>query len=94
MQLGYCKDLIIRGNVISGENAANKVGIYVWGTSRYNDQPGENVIISENQIEARMTGVSLNGTTNVQIANNLLTLDEEPVPLLVKRTEKLVSDIE
>ena len=64
------------------------------GNSRYNSQPGENVIISENKIHGQETAVYLNGTTNVTIANNIVTLDS-PTPRveLVKRSEHLKSDL-
>ena len=94
VRLGYCKGLIIRSNVIESTHDKNETGIYVWGTSRYNDQPGEDVIISENRIEARTTAISLNGTKNVRIANNILSLGQEAKPVVVKRTEELVSDIQ
>lgn len=86
---------MIRGNVIEGKGEENATGIYVWGTSRYNDQPGENVTIADNQITAQTTAISLNGTSNVQIANNIVNLgSNEPKPLVVKRTTELKSDLE
>ena len=95
MQLGYCKGLVIRGNVIEGKAVTNATGIYVWGTSRYNDQPGENVTIADNQITAQTTAISLNGTKQVTIANNVVNLaGGESKPLVVKRTEGLKSDLE
>ena len=91
MQLGYCKSLVIRGNVIEGNREANKVGIYVWGKSRYNDQPGENVIIADNQVSAGETGVSLNGVKNVTLRGNQLALrnagEDNRKAVLVKRAE-------
>ncbi len=93
LQFGYCKALTIRGNQISSDSEKNKTGIYVWGTSRYNDQPGEDVIITGNRIQVETTGISLNGTKNVTIADNILTLGKESKPLDVKRTENLVEDI-
>jgi len=51
--------------------------------------------ISGNQITAQTTAISLNGTTKVQISNNLVNLDgEEPKPLVAKRTTELKSDLE
>ncbi|HRX77484.1 MAG TPA: glycosyl hydrolase family 28-related protein [Pirellulaceae bacterium] len=88
VQLGYTKGLIFRSNIIEGA-ASNPVGLYVWGTSRYNDQPGEDVIISDNKITATETAISLNGTKNVRIHGNLLTA---PRRLLEKRTEGLTWD--
>lgn len=88
MQLGYTKGLIVRGNMIHG-TGNNPIGLYVWGNSRYNDQPGEDVLISDNQITAVEHAISLNGTTNVRIHDNLLKANQ---PLLQRRTENLTTD--
>ncbi|GAA4449036.1 right-handed parallel beta-helix repeat-containing protein [Novipirellula rosea] len=89
VQLGYTKGLTIRGNTILGtEN--NPTGLYVWGKSRYNDQPGEDVLISGNQISAADHAISLNGAVNVRISGNLLNA---PRPLLQRRTENVTSDL-
>ena len=94
MQLGYCRSLIIRGNIIEGNREANKVGIYVWGKSRYNDQPGEDVVIADNQVSAGETGVSLNGVKNVTLRGNQFTLrdagEDGRMAVLVKRAEGVV----
>ena len=90
MQLGYTKGLVFRGNIIKGEKQS-PVGLYIWGKSRYNDQPGENVVISDNRISAAETGISLNGAKNVRIHGNVVTA---PKLLLLKRTEGLKSDVE
>lgn len=88
VQLGYTKGLIFRGNIINGaEDSA--VGLYVWGKSRYNDQLGENVTISDNQITAAETAILLNGTKNVRIHGNTL---KAPQSLVQKRTETLTTD--
>ncbi len=88
VQLGYTEGLIVRGNVIVGtEN--NPVGLYVWGNSRYNKQPGEDVLITGNQITAAEHGISLNGATNVRIRGNLL---KAPAQLLLRRTDGVVTD--
>ena len=89
VQIGYTKGLTIRGNTILGtEN--NPTGLYVWGKSRYNDQPGEDVLISGNQISAADHAISLNGAVNVRISGNLL---KAPRPLLQRRTESVISDV-
>lgn len=88
VQLGYTKGLAVRGNIIVGtEN--NPVGLYVWGNSRYNKQPGEDVLISGNQITAAEHGISLNGATNVRISGNLL---KAPKNLLQRRTVGVFTD--
>jgi len=89
VQIGYTKGLTIQGNTILGtEN--NPTGLYVWGKSRYNDQPGEDVLISGNQINAAEHAISLNGAVNVRISGNLL---KAPRPLLQRRTESVISDV-
>jgi hypothetical protein len=93
MQFGYCVGIVIRGNTIEAKHEKNATAIYLWGASRYNDQETEDAIVSENRIEARVTAVSLNGTKNVRVANNVLSLGDEPKPLVAKRTEGLESDL-
>jgi hypothetical protein len=90
VQLGYTKGLIFRGNIIQGANDST-IGLYVWGNSRYNKQPGEDVTISDNQISGAETAISLNGTKNVRIHGNTLKTAK---PLRQTRTEGLKSDIE
>ena len=97
VQLGYAEGLVIRGNTIEGKHKANRTGIYVWGQSRYNDQPGEKVIIVANQLTVRETAISLNGTRGVTIADNLVTLTgppEKQKPMIVKRSEGVTSDLD
>lgn len=90
VQLGYTKGLIFRGNFIdTGEDGS--VGLYIWGNSRYNDQPGEDVMVLGNHITANETAISLNGAKNVRIQGNLTDAE---IPLKTRRTEQLTSDIE
>lgn len=89
VQLGYTKGLTIRGNIVTGTES-NPVGIYVWGNSRYNDQPGQDVLITGNQVTAAEHAISLNGAKNVRISNNILKASQ---PLLKRRTEHVVSDV-
>ncbi len=89
VQFGYTKGLIFRGNIVDGTDD-DPIGLYVWGTSRYNAQPGENVIIADNQITAAETAISLNGTKDVRIHGNTL---KAPQPFVTKRTENLTSDL-
>jgi polygalacturonase len=88
VQLGYTKGLTVRGNTILGSEN-NAVGLYVWGNSRYNDQPGEDVIISGNRITASEHAISLNGAKNVRISGNSLKATTQ---LLQRRTEHVVTD--
>lgn len=88
VQLGYTKGLIFRGNIVQGTQE-NPVGVYVWGNSRYNSQPGEDVTIADNQITAGKTSISLNGTKNVKIHGNTLLA---PQKVVQKRTESLQTD--
>jgi len=89
VQIGYTKGLMFRGNIVQGGDEST-TGVYVWGTSRYNAQPGENVIIADNQITAADVAVSLNGTKNVRVHGNVLTA---AVPLRSARTTGLTSDV-
>ncbi len=90
VQFGYTKGLIFRGNIIEGAEETG-VGLYVWGNSRYNAQPGEDVTIADNQITAAATAISLNGAKNVKIHGNIL---HAPQPLSQKRAEGVSDDIE
>lgn len=89
VQLGYTKGLTLKGNLVFG-NDQNSSGVYVWGNSRYNDQPGEDVLIIGNQITSAKHAISLNGATNVRITGNVLNA---PMPLLQRRTEAVITDI-
>jgi len=89
VQLGYTKGLTFRGNQVIGGNGT--VGVYVWGNSRYNKQPGEDVLISDNRISAKDTAIMLNGAKNVRIHGNIL---DSPQLLKKSRTEGLNADIE
>ena len=88
VQFGYTKGLTIRGNSILG-TGNNPIGLYVWGKSRYNDQPGEDVLISGNRIVVAKDAISLNGAKNIRISGNLL---KAPTQLLQRRTEDVVTD--
>ncbi len=88
VQLGYTKGLTIRGNTILGAESS-AVGLYIWGNSRYNDQPGEDVLITGNQITASEEAISLNGVKNVHVSNNLL---KAPIQLRQRRAEGVVTD--
>lgn len=88
VQLGYTRGLTFCGNMISGTKDT-PVGLYVWGNSRYNDQPGEDVLITGNQITAVDHAISLNGTRNVRISSNLLSANKQ---LLQRRTENTITD--
>ena len=88
VQLGYTKGLVFRGNIVEGAKEST-IGLYVWGNSRYNKQPGEDVTISDNQISGAETAISLNGTKNVRIYGNTL---KASIQLRQTRTEELKSD--
>ncbi len=90
VQIGYTKGLVIRGNIIHGADDST-IGLYVWGNSRYNDQPGEDVTISDNQIRGVATAISLNGTKNVRIHGNTLKAAK---PLRQTRTDDLTTDLD
>ncbi|MFT4690610.1 MAG: polygalacturonase [Limisphaerales bacterium] len=89
VQLGYTKGLTFRGNIIQGGEGT--VGLYVWGNSRYNKQPGENVIISDNQITALEKAIYLNGAKNVKIHGNILNA---PKLFSATRAEGIETDLD
>ncbi|MFT5467961.1 MAG: hypothetical protein ACI8UO_003069 [Verrucomicrobiales bacterium] len=90
VQLGYTKNLIFSGNIVEGGPESTS-GIYIWGNSRYNSQPGENVVVSGNRITSGENAIFLNGATGVKVFGNVLTA---PRHFLAKRAEDVESDIE
>ena len=89
-------NLIVHDNIVRGQRKGSVVqlgytkGLYVWGNSRYNKQPGEDVVISDNQISARETAIMLNGAKNVKIHGNIL---KAPKLLDTKRAEGIETDL-
>ena len=89
VSFGYTKGLLFCGNIVRGGKKA-KVGIYVWGNSKYNAQPGERVTIANNQISSKEFAIHLNGTQNVHIHGNILKAGQS---LKQSRTRDLKTDL-
>lgn len=69
MQFGYADGLVLRGNKIHAAGLRGP-GIYVWGASRYNPAPSQNVVIENNTLELAGQPISLNGVKHITVRGN------------------------
>ncbi len=104
IQFGYARNLIIRDNILihapanktKGEKPKTKrVGIYVWGASRYNPEPSHDVMIRDNFVQSGDITVSLNGVHGGEVRGNRTDYaNKTGQALLLKRTENITTDSE
>ena len=71
MQFGYADGLVIRGNTIRCTD--DTMGIYVWGTSRYNPAPSKRIVIENNTLDLPGQPISLNGVEGGTVKANKIT---------------------
>lgn len=83
MQFGYADGLIIRGNTIRSTD--DTVGIYVWGTSRYNPAPSKRIVIENNTLDLPGQPISLNGVEGGTVKANKITGSKAKEMVEVKR---------
>ena len=88
VQLGYSDGLILKDNIVNGGHDESE-GIYVWGNSRYNPVPGRNVIIQDNLVCVKSTGILLNGVANGKVSGNLFSTRNEESNILQKRSKDI-----
>lgn len=88
MQFGYADGLVLRGNTVRSTEAA--VGIYVWGTSRYNTAPSKNITIEANKLDLPGQPISLNGVQGGKVRGNQITNSKAKDSVELKRTEQVV----
>ncbi len=88
MQLGYANGLIIKDNIIIGAHD-EAGGIYVWGASRYNKTPSQNVTITGNIIQVGGRGIFLNGVEDGMVSNNLIKNTEAKQRVVIQRAERV-----
>jgi hypothetical protein len=89
MQFGYADGLTIRDNtVIGGDSSA--IGIYIWGTSRYNPAPSRDVVIQGNVLEVKGQPILLNGVQGAQVRDNVIKGSTAELVVKEKRTKDIV----
>ncbi len=87
MQFGYADGLVLRGNTIHSKE--NAVGIYVWGTSRYNPAPSQRIVIEGNTLDLPGQPISLNGVKEVTVRGNHIRNSTAQSPVETKRGEQV-----
>lgn len=87
MQFGYANGLVIRGNTIRATEDA--VGIYVWGTSRYNPAPSKNITIERNTLDLPGQPISLNGVHGALVRGNTINGSKAKNAVETKRCESV-----
>jgi hypothetical protein len=85
MQFGYADGLIVRDNIVRGAKDTAQVGLYVWGTSKYNPEPSRNVSVSGNLIAAGAEGISLNGVRGATVGGNRIEVPEGMMTVKLSR---------
>ncbi len=88
VQFGYTDGLIFKENIISSSHE-KATGIYIWGTSRYNPAPSQNVILQDNLIRVKAIGIHLNGVKKGILKNNLISSIDREKQIVLKRTEEI-----
>ena len=88
IQFGYAKGLMIKDNIITSDHEKAS-GIYVWGASRYNTTPSQNVSITGNSIEVAGRGVYLNGVEDGLVKNNLIKKTDPKLRVVIQRAERI-----
>jgi hypothetical protein len=88
MQFGYSDGLIVRDNIVRAAADTAQVGLYVWGTSKYNPDPSRNIAVSGNLITAGADGISLNGVHGATVGGNRVEVPDGKKPVTVSRAEQ------
>jgi hypothetical protein len=91
VQLGYADGLIVRDNIIRGVEGGTQTGLYIWGKSKYNANPSQNVLVSGNLITTHgVVGISLNGIDGATIGQNRVSVPQTAKPVSLSRAENVV----
>ena len=90
MQFGYADGLIVRDNILRANADSAQAGLYIWGKSRYNANPGRDVAVSGNLITSGDTGIFLNGVDGATIGQNRITVPEGKQTVKVSRGENVI----
>lgn len=93
VQLGYANGLILKDNIISSAHD-EAGGIYVWGASRYNPSPSQDVTITGNVIRVQGRGIFLNGVHDGMIKNNIIKNTDAKQRVVVQRSERIDTEKE
>lgn len=87
MQFGYADGLVIRGNTIRCTD--DTMGIYVWGTSRYNPAPSKRIVIENNTLDLPGQPISLNGVEGGTVKANKITSSKAKEMVEMKRATEI-----
>ena len=90
MQFGYADGLIVRDNILRTAPDAPQTGLYIWGKSRYNANPGRDISVSGNLIKAGDTGIFLNGVDGATIGTNRIQIPEGRQAVKISRGENVI----
>lgn len=88
MQFGFADGLLLRDNVLVSEDP-KQMGIYVWGSSRYDAKPSRQVSILDNVIRRAVMPISLNGVEGGVVRDNVTEDMPGRSGVLLKRCEKV-----
>ena len=88
VQFGYADGMIFKENIISS-NHAEATGIYIWGTSRYNPAPSQNIIVQDNLVRVKAIGIRLNGVKKGILKDNIISSIDKQKQIVIKRTEEI-----
>lgn len=86
VQLGFCDGLVLKDNLVLGQHA-EAAGIYVWGTSRYNPAPSQNLLIADNVVRSCQKGIVLNGCKQGTVRGNRIAVADEKLRVVTQRAE-------
>lgn len=90
MQFGYADGLIVRDNILRAAPDSTQSGLYIWGKSRYNANPGRDATVSGNLIKADETGIFLNGVDGATIGQNRIQVPEGKQTVKISRGENVI----
>ncbi|WP_166821709.1 glycosyl hydrolase family 28-related protein [Thalassoroseus pseudoceratinae] len=93
VQLGFTDGLLLKDNLISSSHTESG-GLYVWGASRYNPSPSQNVTVTGNVIRVPGRGVFLNGVHDALIRNNLIKNEDAKQKIVVQRAERIERELQ
>ena len=90
MQFGYADGLIVRDNILRTAPDSTQAGLYIWGKSRYNANPGRDITVASNLITCGTIGISLNGVDGATIGVNRIQVPDAKKAVVVKRGENVI----
>ena len=89
LQLGFTNGLVLTDNIVLSPHS-EAIGIYVWGSSRYDPEPSRDVLITDNLVRVTGRGIFLNGVTGGTVATNQIATAHGPQRVVLQRSEDVV----